>query len=111
MFNKEGKPIDVLVVEDTKINGEEVAAGTVLKQCEADLAMELASGGKVRAATKEAVAEFQRNRKMAEDAAQARKAEAEARAAESHNAQAVVVAAAVAQTLKAMGIVPSPAKA
>lgn len=48
---KDGKPVDVVVVEHTYIEGNLVMQGEVLKQISPELAMELASGGKVRVAT------------------------------------------------------------
>lgn len=48
--NKEGKPVDVIVVEHTFIDGQLAKAGTRLRQVPADLALELAAAGKVRAA-------------------------------------------------------------
>ncbi len=103
--NKEGDPIDVLVIEDTKIDGKEVAAGTVLKKIDAQLAMELASGGKVRAATEDALSELKRNQANAAKAAEARAAAEAQRTAATQAASAEVVAAAVAATLKTMGLV------
>lgn len=52
MFNqKDGKPVHVVAVEHTNINGQQVEAGTVIRDCPADLAMELAGSGRVRLAT------------------------------------------------------------
>ncbi len=48
--NKDGKPVDIVLTENTGIEGTHHAAGTVLKQVEADLAMELCGQGKARLA-------------------------------------------------------------
>jgi len=111
MFNNKGKPIDMLVVENTKIDGEEVNAGTVLKQCEHELAMDLASGGKARAATEAALAEFKKNQANAKAAAAAQAEVVDKKKAEANEAMAAMVASAVAAALKAAGVVPAaPAK-
>jgi hypothetical protein len=52
MFGQDaGKPVTVVVAEHTFIEGRPVKKGTVLKDVPPELAMELASGGKVRAPT------------------------------------------------------------
>lgn len=52
MFNSNSpKPVDIILVENTGIDGEHVPAGTVLLGVPADLAMELACQGKARVAT------------------------------------------------------------
>jgi hypothetical protein len=52
MFGQDaGKPVTVVVAEHTFIDGRPVKKGTVLKDVPPELAMELASGGKVRAPT------------------------------------------------------------
>lgn len=52
MFNnKTGKPVDVVAIEHININGQQVEAGTVIRDCDADLAMDMASSGRVRLAT------------------------------------------------------------
>ena len=49
MFNtKEGKPVDITIVESTYINGELAEKGTELKAVPVELAMELAAAGKCR---------------------------------------------------------------
>lgn len=53
---KDGKPVDVIVVEAMKIDGEHAPAGTVIKQMAADQAMELAASGRLRAYTEPAAA-------------------------------------------------------
>jgi len=99
------KPLDMLVIEPTKIDGQEVAAGTILKQCEPGLAMDLASGGKARAATDEAVA-WWRQKAKSDAAASAAAAEAAASRVTAEDARmASMVAAAVASALKAAGVV------
>ena len=50
--NKEGKPVDIFITAHTRIDGELQTEGTILRTVPADLAMELASAGKARLATK-----------------------------------------------------------
>lgn len=49
--NKDGKPVDIEIVEHTYIDGELKVQGTQLKQVPAELAMELAGAGKARLAS------------------------------------------------------------
>jgi hypothetical protein len=49
----EGKPVTLFVTENTAIDGEHVAKGTILDDVPPDLAIQLAGAGKVRLATKE----------------------------------------------------------
>lgn len=50
MFGQQaGKPVTVVVTEHTFIEGRPIKKGTILEDVPPDLAMELASGGKVRA--------------------------------------------------------------
>lgn len=53
-----GKPVDILIIENTKIDGREVNAGEIIEGCEAQLAVDLAGAGKARAATPQAIEEF-----------------------------------------------------
>jgi hypothetical protein len=46
--NKEGKPVDLVAIEPTFIDGTPVLKGQVLEQVPPDLALELAAAGKVR---------------------------------------------------------------
>lgn len=57
--NKDGKPVDIEILEHTYIDGQLALKGSTLKQVAADLAMELASCGKARVAqpTKKAAAQ------------------------------------------------------
>lgn len=48
--NNEGKPVNIVIVESTYIDGRPVEAGTKLTNVPADLAMELAAAGKARLA-------------------------------------------------------------
>lgn len=93
---KTGKPVDVIAVESFRLNGEHVERFTVIEGMEAELAMELAGAGKVRAATKEAL-------KEAEGAKANAKKVAAAQAANS-TSQADAIAAAVTAALAAAGI-------
>lgn len=54
---KDGKPVDIEIIEHTYIDGELQLAGTRLKAVAADLAMELASAGKARVAKPKAKAQ------------------------------------------------------
>lgn len=102
MFGQtEGKPVDVIVTESFKHDGEHIERGTVLKEMPADLAMELAGAGKVRAATAEAIKEVKAAARAAADASAA--------AADAPNPMAVMVAAAVTAALQAAGVVKAPA--
>jgi hypothetical protein len=50
MFGQDlSKPVTVVVTEPTFVDGRPVLPGALLRDIPADLAMELASGGKVRA--------------------------------------------------------------
>ena len=102
MFGQtEGKPVDVIVTESFKHEGEHIERGTVIKEMPSDLAMELAGAGKVRAATAEAVKEVKAAAKAA--------AEAAAVEAAAPNPMAAMVAAAVTAALQAAGVVKAPA--
>lgn len=48
--NKDGKPVDIVITENTYIDGELKLQGTVLRGVPAELAMHLASDGKARVA-------------------------------------------------------------
>lgn len=54
--NKDGKPVTIVITEHTYIDGDLKLKGAVLKDIPADLAMELASCGKARVATKDDMA-------------------------------------------------------
>ena len=55
--NKDGKPVDIEIIENTYIDGQLQLAGTKLKAVSADLALELAAAGKARVAKPKAVKE------------------------------------------------------
>ena len=106
--DKEGKPVDVIAVESFKAEGEHVERGTIIKAMAPELAMELAGAGKVRAATKEAVAEINASVKA--------QAAVKAQEASVPDPMAQMVAAAVTAALQAAGVVkpaaaPVPAAA
>ncbi len=103
MFGQsENKPVTVVVAEAFKgENGEHLEIGTVLKDMPADQAMELAGAGRVRLATKEAIAELKA-------LAESKKAQAAAATADPMTA---AVAAGVVAALQAMGFTAQPAKA
>lgn len=92
-----GKPVDVIAVESFRLNGDHVERFTVLKSMEADLAMELAGAGKVRAATKEALKEAEAAQANAEKVAAAQTVATPPSPAEA-------IAAAVTAALAAAGI-------
>ena len=62
-------PVDIIIVEPTAIDGKHFAVGTVLKNVETALAMDLAGSGKARVATDELIAEFNARAKAKEAAA------------------------------------------
>lgn len=110
MFQKEAKPVDLLVIENTFIAGEPVLAGTKLKNCDAQLAMDLASGGKVRLATDDALAAW----KKREAAAKAVAESAAESMAQAEAAKQNALLEAAAAMLKAAGLIApaaAPAKA
>ena len=51
--NKDGKPVTIVITAHTYVAGDLKLQGAVLKDVPADLAMELASCGKARIATKD----------------------------------------------------------
>ena len=101
MFGQEaGKPVDVIVTESCKIDGEHVERGTVIEGMAPELAMELAGAGKVRAATPEAIKEVKAAVRAAREAAAA--------VADEPNPMTAMVAAAVTAALQAAGIGGAP---
>lgn len=96
MFGEKGKPVDVIAVESFRLEGQHVERFTVLKSMDADLAMELAGAGKVRAATEEALKEAKAAKANAEKVAAAQAA--------ASPSQADAIAAAVTAALAAAGI-------
>lgn len=106
MFGQQdGKPVDVIAIESFKNDGEHIERGTIIKQMPAELAMELAGGGKVRIATKDAIEEIK-------SAARVKAAAEQEQAATPDPLQAMIaaaVAAAVASTLQATGAVKAQA--
>lgn len=107
MFQQTAKPVDLIVIEATRIDSEPVEVGTVLKQVPPDLAMELACGGKVRVATDELVAEMKKVAKaQRERAATDADAAASSRAAADER-MAALVGAAVRAALDAAGVKPA----
>lgn len=105
-MQQSAKPVDLVVVEPTKIEGKHVDAGTLLREVPADLAMELAAAGKVRVATEEVVAEYKARAKAAAKAAEAQEAQVTEAASAANQLMANTVAAAVAAALQAAGVVP-----
>lgn len=75
-------PVDMIIVENTAIDGKHIEVGTVIKKMEAGLALDLAGSGKARPATDELVAEFKARAKEKEAA---KKAAAEAAAISAAN--------------------------
>ena len=111
MFQQTAKPVDLIVIEPTRIDAEPIEAGTVLKQVPPDLAMELAAAGKVRVATKDLVEEFKERAKQAKQLAEAQAGAADVAKVAADERMAATVAAAVAAALQAAGVVPAPAPA
>lgn len=97
-------PVDMIIIENTAIEGQHIEAGTVIKKMEAELALDLAGSGKARPATPELIAEF-KAREKAKEAAEKAKAEADQNAAAnalgSSEALANVIANAIAQAVAA----------
>lgn len=57
MFNNQPQqPVNMLIVEHTYVEGRLVMQGTILRDCEPNLALELAGAGKARPATDEDIA-------------------------------------------------------
>lgn len=52
-------PIDIIIIEPTAIEGKHLPIGHVIKNASAELAMELAAGGKARPATPELIKQYQ----------------------------------------------------
>lgn len=109
MFQQTAKPVDLIVIEPTRIDAQPIEAGTVLKQVPPDLAMELAAAGKVRVATEELIAEYQDRAKAAKKLASAEASKAADAQAAADERMATTVAAAVAAALQAAGVVPATA--
>jgi hypothetical protein len=80
MAQDKNLPVDMIIVENTAIEGEHVEAGTLIKKMDAQLALDLAGSGKARPATPELIAEYKERAKQKADAEKA-KAAAEAEAA------------------------------
>lgn len=97
-------PVDMIIVENTGIEGKHVEVGTLIKNMDAQLALDLAGSGKARPATPELIAEFKERAKAKAEAAKA-KAEADqvaaANALGSSEALANVIAAAIAKAIEA----------
>lgn len=103
-------PVDIIIVENTAIDGKHIEAGTVLKKQPADLAMDLAGSGKARPATDELIAEFKARAKAKQDAdkAAAEAAEKEAANALGNSAAlANVIAKAIATAVAAATAQPA----
>jgi len=54
------KPVDIIIVEPTAIDGKHIEVGTVIKDCAPEQAMDLAAGGKCRVATPELIKQYQK---------------------------------------------------
>lgn len=51
-------PIDIIIIEPTAIDGKHLPVGHVIKNASAELAMDLAAGGKARPATPELIEQY-----------------------------------------------------
>lgn len=109
MFQQTASPVDLIVIEPTRIESQPIEAGTVLKQVPPDLAMELAAAGKVRVATPELITEYQERAKAAKKLAIAEAGKVTEAQAAADERIATTVAAAVAAALQAAGVVPAAA--
>ena len=106
MFQQDAKPVTLIVIEPTRIDGKPIPEGAVLRDVPADLAMELAAAGKVRVATEELVEEYTARAKQAAKRA-AEQSKAGDPATQANERLAATVAAAVATALQAAGVVPA----
>lgn len=107
MFQQTATPVDLIVIEPTRIESQPIELGTVLKQVPPDLAMELAAAGKVRVATPELIAEYQDRAKAAKKLANAEAGKVTEAQTAADERMAATVAAAVAAALQAAGVVPA----
>lgn len=109
MFQNTAQPVDLIVIESTRIDAIPIELGTVLKQVPPDLAMELAAAGKVRPASPELIAEYEARAKQAKKLATAEATKASDAQALADERLAATVAASVAAALQAAGVVPAKA--
>lgn len=65
-------PVDIVIVEPTKIDGEHVEIGTVYKKVDPEFAFELSAAGKARLATTELIADLRARKKAEAEAAEKR---------------------------------------
>lgn len=94
-------PVDLVVVEATKIEGEHVAVGTVLKKVDTEFAFELGAAGKVRSWSKELEADMKARAKAEAAAAeQSATATAPANGGLSANDLAKIIEAATAKGIE-----------
>lgn len=107
MFQQSAKPVDLIVIEATRIEGNPVDAGAVLRNVPPDLAMELAAAGKVRVATEELIAEYVERAKAAKKLAASEASKAGDAQSAADGRLAATVAAAVAAALQAAGVLPA----
>jgi hypothetical protein len=101
-------PVDMIIVENTAIDGKHHAASTVIKDMEAQLALDLAGSGKARPATPELIAEFKARAKAKADAEKAA-AETAATAAANSLGNAEALSTMIANAIAA-GIAAAAAK-
>lgn len=93
-------PVDMILVENTAINGKHFEAGHVVKECDPLLAMDLASSGKARPATKELIEEAKKRAQVKKEAEENAKKLLETNAAAAlagSEAMATIIGQAVSQ--------------
>lgn len=93
-------PVDMIIVENTAINGKHYEAGHVVKDCDPGLAMDLASSGKARPATKDLIDEAKKRAQVKKEAEENAKKLLETNAATAlagSEAMAAIIGQAVAQ--------------
>lgn len=93
-------PVNMIIVENTAIDGKHIEAGTVIKNMEAELSLDLAGSGKARPATDELIADFKARAKTKE-AAEKAVAEAAAVAAANSIGNAEALSAMIANAIAA----------
>lgn len=108
-------PVNMIIVEPTVIDGKHVAVGTVIKNCETELAMDLAGSGKARPSTPELVEEYKKriqNQQAADNAVAEAKEKLQAEQANANSdALAKVIGSAIASALAAQQPAKPPATA
>ncbi|HSH98875.1 MAG: hypothetical protein ACAH07_06000 [Methylophilaceae bacterium] len=102
-------PVTIILIENTAIDGKHLEAGTILKDVNPELAVDLAGSGKAALATEDRVKQV-KDRIKAEKAAAAERAEAAAaRGNETTNALLGALASLITQSAAAQVKTPAAA--